>query len=73
EDGKPIFQHEALGPDGLAEVGVEIQSGQTYINKCVPTNATESVVGGQPTINQQQQHRETPVNYRAPVPSVVDQ
>ncbi|KAG7848739.1 hypothetical protein KL941_001557 [Ogataea angusta] len=73
EDGRPIFQHEALGPDGLAEVGVEVQSGQTYINKCVPTNATESVVGGQPTINQQQQHRETPVNYRAPVSSVVDQ
>lgn len=78
KDGNPIFQHQALGQDGLAEVGTRIQSGQVYINKCVPANAMDSVVGGQPQGNEQQknpqqQYRETPMVYRAPVESYVDQ
>ncbi|OWB60220.1 hypothetical protein B5S32_g1569 [[Candida] boidinii] len=75
ENGNPIFQHTALGPDGLGEVGMKIQSGQVYINKCVPTNASESVVSGIPNINTQpqQSHRETPMVYRAPEASYVDQ
>ncbi|VEU21761.1 DEKNAAC102486 [Brettanomyces naardenensis] len=83
KEGKPIFQHAALGQDGLAEVGSPIQSGQMYINKCVPSNAMESVVGGpqqnnrnQPQEQQQdheQQFREAPMVYRGPEKSYVDQ
>lgn len=64
DNGNPIFQHESLGPDGLGEVGTRVESGQVYVNKCVPTS-TEST--------EAQSHRETPVTYRGPEPSYIDQ
>lgn len=75
KEGKPIYQHAALGQDGLAEVGSRIQSGQAYVNKCVPSNAMDSVVGG-PGNNSDSSgnsYREAPMVYRGPVPSYVDQ
>ncbi|KAK5961064.1 DNA-directed RNA polymerase III core subunit RET1 PWA37_001592 [Arxiozyma heterogenica] len=68
ENGKPIWQHQALGPDGLGEVGMKIDSGQIYINKSVPTNSSEPFSGSSDT-----QYRETPIIYRAPEPSHIDQ
>lgn len=68
EDGEPIFQHSSLGPDGLGEVGTRVESGQVYINKCVPTNASDSIMSQGET-----EHRETPITYRAPEPSYIDQ
>ncbi|CAL9731204.1 DNA-directed RNA polymerase III subunit RPC2 [Monosporozyma unispora] len=68
ENGKPIWQHKALGPDGLGEVGMKVDSGQIYINKSVPTNSTEPFSG-----STEAQYRETPVIYRAPEPSHIDQ
>lgn len=72
EDNEPIFPHKALGPDGLGEIGAKLVNGQVYVNKSVPTNAGESVLGN----NDQQQvesHRETPAFYKGPEPSYVDQ
>jgi len=86
KDGKPIYQHSALGQDGLAEVGSRIQSGQVFVNKCVPSNAMDGVVGapgggpgggnggrGGVQGGTSQQYRESPLVYRGPVPSYVDQ
>ncbi|AGO12973.1 AaceriADL275Cp [[Ashbya] aceris (nom. inval.)] len=68
ENGEPIWQHQSLGPDGLGEVGMKVTSGQIYINKSIPTNASDSV------LNQvQSQYREAPIIYRAPEPSHIDQ
>lgn len=68
ENNEPIFQHASLGPDGLGEVGCRVESGQVYINKSVPTNAGESVMN-----HSESTHRETPVFYKAPEPSYIDQ
>ncbi|CAK7902646.1 DNA-directed RNA polymerase III subunit RPC2 [[Candida] anglica] len=72
ESGEAIFPHASLGPDGLGEVGMRVENGQVYVNKCVPNNAGESVLG-----DQQQQsaesHRETPSYYKGPEPAYVDQ
>ncbi|SCV05747.1 LANO_0H14290g1_1 [Lachancea nothofagi CBS 11611] len=68
ESGEPIWQHKPLGPDGLGEVGMRVESGQIYVNKSVPTNASDSVL-----TQTQAQYRETPVVYRAPEPSHIDQ
>lgn len=68
ENGEPIWQHQPLGPDGLGEVGTKVESGQIYINKSVPTNASDNVL-----TQTQTQYRETPVIYRAPEPSHIDQ
>ncbi|KAM3163652.1 DNA-directed RNA polymerase subunit beta [Lachancea thermotolerans] len=68
ESGEPIWQHKPLGPDGLGEVGMKVESGQIYVNKSVPTNASDSVL-----TQSQAQYRETPVVYRAPEPSHIDQ
>jgi DNA-directed RNA polymerase III subunit RPC2 len=68
DDGEPIFQHASLGPDGLGEVGTRVESGQVYINKCVPANASDSIMK-----QGESEHRETPVFYKAPEPSYIDQ
>ncbi|SCU93725.1 LAME_0F04786g1_1 [Lachancea meyersii CBS 8951] len=68
ENGEPIWQHRPLGPDGLGEVGMKVESGQIYVNKSVPANASDSVL-----TQTQAQYRETPVVYRAPEPSHIDQ
>ncbi|CCD24971.1 DNA-directed RNA polymerase III core subunit RET1 NDAI_0E01550 [Naumovozyma dairenensis CBS 421] len=69
ENGDPIWQHKALGPDGLGEVGMKLDSGQIYINKAVPTNPTSDLNAAP----EQSQYRDTPVMYRAPEPSHIDQ
>ncbi|GMM30086.1 DNA-directed RNA polymerase III core subunit [Martiniozyma asiatica (nom. inval.)] len=70
ENGEPIWQHNALDNDGLAEVGMRVQSGQIYVNKCIPTSTTDT---GIPGSSGQGTHREQPMIYRAPEPSYVDQ
>ncbi|CAI4064391.1 hypothetical protein N7582_002692 [Saccharomyces uvarum] len=71
ENGEPIWQHQSLGPDGLGEVGMRVKSGQIYINKSVPTNSTDAPNPN--NVNVQTQYRETPVIYRGPEPSHIDQ
>ncbi|EGW34142.1 DNA-directed RNA polymerase [Spathaspora passalidarum NRRL Y-27907] len=73
EHGNPIFPHQALGPDGLGEVGARIENGQIYANKFVPTNAGESALGGASEPTNVESHRETPAYYKGPEPSYVDQ
>lgn len=77
ENGEPIFPHAALGPDGLGEVGMKVENGQVYVNKCVPNNAGESVLGSNDQQQNHQQtaesHREVPAFYKAPEPAYVDQ
>lgn len=68
ENLEPIWQHKSLGPDGLGEVGMKVESGQVYINKSVPTNSTEPF-----SSNTDAQFKETPVIYRAPEASHIDQ
>ncbi|EHN00152.1 Ret1p [Saccharomyces cerevisiae x Saccharomyces kudriavzevii VIN7] len=71
ENGEPIWQHQSLGPDGLGEVGMKVQSGQIYINKSVPTNSADAPNPN--IVNVQTQYREAPVIYRGPEPSHIDQ
>ncbi|AMD19615.1 HCL536Cp [Eremothecium sinecaudum] len=68
ENGEPIWQHKSLGSDGLGEVGTRVENGQIYINKSVPTNASDSVL-----TQTQSQYREAPITYRGPEPSHIDQ
>lgn len=71
EELRPIFPHRALGPDGLGEIGARVENGMVYVNKCVPTNAGELVLGN--TVESAELHRETPAYYRGPEPLYVDQ
>lgn len=74
ENNNPIFPHQALGPDGLGEVGSRIHNGQVFANKCVPTNSGESALGGpQQDDRQMDRHREAPAFYKGPEPSYIDQ
>ncbi|QLG70437.1 hypothetical protein HG535_0A03760 [Zygotorulaspora mrakii] len=68
ENDEPIWQHKSLGADGLGEVGMKVENGQVYINKSIPTNASEGVLN-----TAQAQYKETPVTYRGPEPSRIDQ
>ena len=42
EDGslKPVFKHQALGPDGVADTGAKLVMGQHLVNKYSPANQT---------------------------------
>lgn len=71
EDGQAIFQHEAIGIDGLGEIGARVQNGQIYVNKLVPTNAGELMLA--PQVATQESYRETPAYYKGPEPLYVDQ
>ncbi|KAI5962489.1 RET1 [Candida pseudojiufengensis] len=73
ENNQPIFPHQALGPDGLGEVGSKIENGQVYANKCVPTNAGESSLQQPPEQTQVETHRESAAYYKGAEPSYVDQ
>ncbi len=72
EQNNPIFQHEALGTDGLAEVGCRVESGQVYVNKSVPINTGDNLIGQDGNNGSTTEYRQTPVNYRAPEPSYID-
>lgn len=74
ENDEPIWPHQSLGPDGLAEVGLVIKNGQVFANKSVPTNAGDSVLGDPNLQNTDaSSYRETPAYYKGPIPSYVDQ
>jgi DNA-directed RNA polymerase III subunit RPC2 len=67
----PIFQHEVLGPDGLAEVGCRIETGQTYINKAVPVNAAEDLITNRDGAASDS-YRNHAMVYKAPEQSYID-
>lgn len=72
EPPKPVFQHGVLGPDGLAEVGERIHSGQVYINRVVPVNAGDNPLDTSASSSGPDEYREAPVSYKAPEPSYID-
>ena len=74
EDNKPIWQHEPLGADGLGEVGMKVESGQIYINKSIPQISEPTGINAN-GINQAAPaaYKNTPVVYRAPEASYIDQ
>lgn len=68
---KSIFQHDVLGPDGLAEVGTRIEPGQVYVNKSVPISTGADILPDA-TFANGVEYRETPVTYKAPESSYID-
>ncbi|CAI8495521.1 unnamed protein product [Hanseniaspora opuntiae] len=72
ENNKPIWQHQPLGPDGLAEVGMRVESGQIYINKSIP-QSSEPTGGPGMQSAAATSFKNTPVVYRAPEASYIDQ
>ncbi|CAH2353827.1 DNA-directed RNA polymerase III subunit RPC2 [[Candida] railenensis] len=76
ENGEPIFPHASLGPDGLGEVGMRVESGQVFVNKSVPNNTLDNVLGGpgdRSSPTPAESHREAPSYYKGPEPSYIDQ
>lgn len=68
---KPVFQHSSLGPDGIAEVGTRVETGQVYVNKSVPLNTEGDFMPNQDS-STNNEYKEQPVIYRAPEPSHID-
>ncbi|KAG9233478.1 DNA-directed rna polymeras-like protein III subunit [Amylocarpus encephaloides] len=66
---KPIKKHAKLGSDGLALVGEQIESGETYLNKEVPLNTSSTGIGSDYGTNE---HKPAPMTYRLPDPSYID-
>lgn len=73
ENGAAIFQHEAIGTDGLGEVGAKVTNGQIFVNKHVPTNTGDVVMNHNPADQPMELYRETPALYKGPEPLYVDQ
>lgn len=70
DNGEVVFKHEILQADGIAGVGERVQSGQVYINKQTPTNASDnSVAMGQPLANS---YKATPGTYKSGEAGYID-
>lgn len=69
EDSKPIAKHRVLGVDGLANVGEQIHSGETYVLKEVPVNTASTGIGSDYGTND---HKPAPMSYRLADPAYID-
>nr|ALK02052.1 RNA polymerase III second largest subunit [Starmerella magnoliae] len=71
-NGNPVFSHAAIGTDGLAEVGARVENGQVYINKAVPVGGESAVPKPEDGEPAEREYRETPMTYKGPEPSYID-
>ncbi|KAK9349878.1 hypothetical protein V1505DRAFT_342873 [Lipomyces doorenjongii] len=73
QDGNPIFKHAILEQDGLPGVGEQVSSGMVYVNKQVPNNTGDNLLGAQggPTPSADD-YKDSPVVYKSPEPSYID-
>ncbi|KAK7205749.1 hypothetical protein BZA70DRAFT_294831 [Myxozyma melibiosi] len=73
QEGNPIYKHAILENDGLPGVGEQVVNGMVYVNKQVPTNASDSMLGtsGGPTASADD-YKDSPVVYKNPEPSYID-
>lgn len=73
ETKKPIFKHEAIDPDGIATMGAKVLNRQLLVNKSMPTVTREPLgaEGGVPGVAQTE-FRDTPIAYKAPMPSYIE-
>ena len=69
ENGAPIRKHALLDEHGLAHVGEKITSGEVYIMKQVPLNASSTGLGSDYGTAE---YRDTPMTYRLEDISYVD-
>ncbi|KAK9450946.1 uncharacterized protein V1518DRAFT_412134 [Limtongia smithiae] len=72
QDGNVIAKHRILENDGLPGAGDEVFPGMVYVNKQVPTNASDSLIGGADGAAGAEEYKDTPVTYKAPEPSYID-
>jgi DNA-directed RNA polymerase III subunit RPC2 len=76
EEGNPLFKHAALDDDGIAGVGVRIESGQVLINKQSPTETTQRPPGTASISGNTDPatipFKNTPMSYKYPGGAVVD-
>ncbi|ODQ63146.1 DNA-directed RNA polymerase III [Nadsonia fulvescens var. elongata DSM 6958] len=72
---EPIFQHRALGVDGVAEVGEKLDPGMVYVNKIVPVNMGQDLLNPNAAADSgaNGEYKEQPVVYKSPETSCVDQ
>ncbi len=69
ENGGVQKKHDIIQSDGLAGVGERVDSGDVYINKQTPTNASDNTFTGQPL---SVQYRNTPMTYKSPIAGYID-
>jgi DNA-directed RNA polymerase III subunit RPC2 len=69
DPSKPSKKHAILGSDGMALVGEQVNSGETYLNKEVPINTGGNGIGSDVGTNE---HKPAPMTYRLPDPSYID-
>ena len=72
ENGDLPEADKQLGEDGIVEVGARVLRDQTYINKCVPVNASENALAGGPG-SQNLGHRPAPMKNKLPEEAYADQ
>uniref|UniRef100_H2Z7Q0 DNA-directed RNA polymerase subunit beta n=1 Tax=Ciona savignyi TaxID=51511 RepID=H2Z7Q0_CIOSA len=66
ETRQPIWRHKALDADGIVMPGVQVESKQILVNKACPLQTAV------PSKDQAPSYQETPVSYRAPIPSTIE-
>ncbi|KAK9471828.1 uncharacterized protein V1510DRAFT_419125 [Dipodascopsis tothii] len=70
QDGNAIAKHAILEADGLPGVGEQVSGGMVYVNKQIPNNAGDNVIGA--SNPPPEDYKDAPVTYKAPEPSYID-
>merc|ERR1719334_2983401 len=68
---KPIYKHSILDGDGICGVGCKVDNRMVMVNKSMPT-VTRDPLGEQPGGVPVTEYRETPVPYKAPMASYIE-
>ena len=68
-----IYRHRTLDNDGICGVGEQLQNKMTMVNKSMPT-VTRDPLSDPASVSSvsQPEFRETPINYKGPIPSYVE-
>jgi len=75
ETKNPIYKHSALDGDGICAVGCKVDNRMVMVNKSMPTVTRDPLgdAGARAGMGATQpEYRETPIGYKAPLPSYIE-
>ena len=72
ESKEPIYKHRALDNDGICGVGCKVDNRMVMVNKSMPTITRDPLSDPTAQINPQAEYKETPIGYKGPIPSYIE-
>ena len=72
EKKEKIYKHKALDEDGICGVGTKVDNRMIMVNKSMPTRTVDPLSDPATGAGVQPEYRETPIGYKGPIPSYIE-